>query len=154
MTSVRVCIRVVTLSNLNISQTSGPTAIKFYLKHYWDGEKADLGFGPCRIRTLELPSKKTESSKYIGLKINGEICIDPLKVVDKFNLFFSTIASSLHEKLPNSVKFGKSYVKNYYQTREVRKYFFASGLKRRSLNIFKKSVPTRSLDCMAFQPDL
>ena len=41
-----------TLSNINISETSGPIAIKFYLKHHWDGVKAALGFGPVQIRTL------------------------------------------------------------------------------------------------------
>ena len=37
---------------MNISETSGPIAIKFYLNHHWGGGKAALGFGPDRIRTL------------------------------------------------------------------------------------------------------
>ena len=41
-----------TLSNMNISETSGPMSTKFYLKHYGDGGKAALGFGSVRIRTL------------------------------------------------------------------------------------------------------
>ena len=41
-----------TLSNMNISKTSGPIATKFYLKHHWDGGKDALGFGPDRIGTL------------------------------------------------------------------------------------------------------
>ena len=41
-----------TLSNMNISETSGPIATKFYLKQHWDGGKAALGFGPHRIGTL------------------------------------------------------------------------------------------------------
>ena len=41
-----------TISNMNISATSGPIATKFYLKHHWVGVKAALGFGPDRIRTL------------------------------------------------------------------------------------------------------
>ena len=45
-------VRVFTLSNMNISVTSGPIAIKFYLKHHWGGRKAAFGFGPDRIRTL------------------------------------------------------------------------------------------------------
>ena len=42
---VRVCpcVYVFTLSNMNISETSGPIAIKSYLKHHWGGEKAILG---------------------------------------------------------------------------------------------------------------
>ena len=47
-----VCANVSTLSNMNISETSGPIAIKFYLKHHGDGGKAALGFGPDQIRTL------------------------------------------------------------------------------------------------------
>ena len=49
-----------TISNMNISPTSGPIATKFYLKHHWVGGKAALGFGPDRIRTLV--SMATESS--------------------------------------------------------------------------------------------
>ena len=41
-----------TISNMNISATSGPIATKFYLKHHWVGGKAALGFGPDQIRTL------------------------------------------------------------------------------------------------------
>ena len=37
---------------MNISETSGPIATKFYLKHHWVGGKAALGFGPDWIRTL------------------------------------------------------------------------------------------------------
>ena len=49
-----VCVSmcVSTLSNINISETSGPIATKFYLKHHWGGGKAALGFGPDRIGTL------------------------------------------------------------------------------------------------------
>ena len=49
---VRPCVGVFTLSNMNISETSGLIAIKFYLKHNWGEGKAALGFGPDRIRTL------------------------------------------------------------------------------------------------------
>ena len=41
-----------TLSNMNISETSRPIAIKFYMKHHWGGGKAALGFGADQIRTL------------------------------------------------------------------------------------------------------
>ena len=37
---------------MNISETSGQIATKFYLKHHWVGGKDALGFGPDRIRTL------------------------------------------------------------------------------------------------------
>ena len=42
-------MRVLTLSNMNISATSGPIV---NTKHHWDGGKAALCFGPDRIRTL------------------------------------------------------------------------------------------------------
>ena len=48
--SVSVCVS--TLLNMNISETRGPIANKFYLKHHWGKGKAALGFGPDRIGTL------------------------------------------------------------------------------------------------------
>ena len=41
---LRACVRALTLSDTNISATSGPIATKFYLKHNWGGGKAALGF--------------------------------------------------------------------------------------------------------------
>ena len=37
---------------MNISKTSGPIDIKFYLKHHCSWGKAASGFGPDRIGTL------------------------------------------------------------------------------------------------------
>ena len=48
---------------MNISETSGPVATKFYLKHYWGGGKTVLGFGPDRIGTLV--SMATDSSQRV-----------------------------------------------------------------------------------------
>ena len=45
---------------MNISETSGPIATKFYLKHHWDGGKAAIGFEPDCIGTLV--SMATDSS--------------------------------------------------------------------------------------------
>ena len=50
--SVASSVRLFTLSNMNISETNGPIAIKFYLEHHLGGGKAALGFGPDRIRIL------------------------------------------------------------------------------------------------------
>ena len=50
--SVGPWVRPSTLSNIDISETSGPIAIKFNLKHYCVGGKTALGFGPHRIRTV------------------------------------------------------------------------------------------------------
>ena len=49
-----------TISNSNISATSGPIVTKFYLNHHWGGGKAALGFGPDRIGTRV--SMATDSS--------------------------------------------------------------------------------------------
>ena len=49
---VRPYVRPSTLSDMNISATSSPIAIKFYLKHHLGGRKAALAFGLDRIRTL------------------------------------------------------------------------------------------------------
>ena len=53
-------VRASTLSNINISETSRPIAIKFYLKHHWGREKAALDFGTDQIKTLV--SMATDSS--------------------------------------------------------------------------------------------
>ena len=58
--SVRPSVRPSTLSNMNISETSRPITIKFYLKHHWGGGKAALCFGADQIRTLV--SMATDSS--------------------------------------------------------------------------------------------
>ena len=58
--SVRASVRASTLSNINISETSGPITTKFYLKHHWGGGKAASGFRPDRIGTLV--SMATDSS--------------------------------------------------------------------------------------------
>ena len=57
---VCACVRASTLSNMNISKTSRPITIKFYLKHHWGGGKAALGLGADQIRTLV--SLATDSS--------------------------------------------------------------------------------------------
>ena len=54
------CVCVSTLLNINISETSGPIATKFYLKHHWGGGKAALGFEQDQIGTLV--SMATDSS--------------------------------------------------------------------------------------------
>ena len=56
-----------TLSNMNISATSRPMATKFYMKYYWVGGKAALGFGSDQIRTLV--SMATDSSHRVTMEI-------------------------------------------------------------------------------------
>ena len=57
---VRPSVRPLTLSNMNISATSLPNGMKFYLKHHWAGGKASVGFDPDSIRTMV--SMATDSS--------------------------------------------------------------------------------------------
>ena len=66
----RLCVGLLTLSNMNISETSGPIAVNFYLKHHSGGGKAALGFEPDRIRTLV--SMATDSSHRV---IMGKILL-------------------------------------------------------------------------------
>ena len=69
---VRPCVRAsvlpFTLSDMNISETSGSIIIKIHLKHHWGGGLAALGFGPDRIGTLV--SMATDSSNKV---ITGKI---------------------------------------------------------------------------------
>ena len=58
--SVRPCVRPFTISNMNISATSWPIGMKFYLRHHWGGGKASVGFDPDWIRALV--SMATDSS--------------------------------------------------------------------------------------------
>ena len=53
-------MRVLTLSNMNISATSGPMLKRFYLKHHWGEGKAAFCFGQDLIGTLV--SMPTDSS--------------------------------------------------------------------------------------------
>ena len=57
---VRVSVRALTLSKINISATSWRIGMKFYLKHHWGGGKASIGFDIDRIRILD--SMATDSS--------------------------------------------------------------------------------------------
>ena len=60
---VSACVRALTFSNMNISETSRPIAIKLYRKHHWGGEKLSVGFDPDQIRTLV--SLATDSSQRV-----------------------------------------------------------------------------------------
>ena len=58
--SVRASVRLFTLSDMNIFETSWPIIITFHLKHHWGGGLTASGFGLDRIRTLV--SMATDSS--------------------------------------------------------------------------------------------
>ena len=63
---VRPCVCVFTHLNMNISMTSWPIAIKFYLKHKWGGEKASLRFGADQIRTLVFMATDSSNRVIMG----------------------------------------------------------------------------------------
>ena len=67
---------------MNISETSRPITIKFYLKHHWDGGKAALCFGADQIRTLV--SMATDSSHRIIMGKKGVITFSQLFLIGSF----------------------------------------------------------------------
>ena len=78
---VRACVRLLTLSNINISATSRAIGMKFYLKHHWGGGKASVGFDPDWIRTLV--SMATDSSHIYNGK-NGVITFSLMLLIGSF----------------------------------------------------------------------
>ena len=78
---MRASVRVFTLSNMNISESNGSIATKFYLKLHLGGGLAALGFGPNQIRTLV--SMATETShrvlmvKTVSPLFLGDFSSDP-----------------------------------------------------------------------------
>ena len=70
---------VSTLSNKNMSATSGPIATRFYLKHHWGWGKAALGLGLDRIRILI--SMATDSSHRVILGKNLVATLTPLLLI-------------------------------------------------------------------------
>ena len=57
--------------------------------------------------------KKTPAS--ISLNIESKLCFDKQKVAEYFNDYFTSIASSLVEKLPCSGRFGDAHVIDFYK---------------------------------------
>ena len=49
--SVRASVRPSTTSDMNISATSRPIGMKFYLKHHWGRGKAASNFGAVGFRS-------------------------------------------------------------------------------------------------------
>ena len=73
------------------------------------------------LKQLGLPSKKGNiSASKIGLRIDGDVCFDNLSVAEKFNSFYTNVASKLVEKLPFCQNvFGRNFVLNYYASKGV-----------------------------------
>ena len=83
-----------TLSNINISETCGPIAIKFYLRHSWGGGKAAQGFGADRFRTLV--SMATDSFHMVIMG-GGEWCLHFFSLVFHLILFILVGNEDMHE---------------------------------------------------------
>ena len=85
---------------MNISETSGPIAIKFYLKHRWGGGKAAIGFGADQIRTLV--SMTTDISDMVIITgENGVIAFSRLFLIGSFSYLPVTMTGNndMHKSL-------------------------------------------------------
>ena len=72
------------------------------------------------LKSLGTSSRSKCDTKNIGLKIDNEMCFDKLKVAEQFNMFFTTVASSLVNKLSQGTgKFGDDHVSSFYQGKDV-----------------------------------
>ena len=71
----------------------------------------------------------------IILNIEGEICFDKLTVAEKFNSFYTTVASKLVEKFHRRVsKFGKKIVA-YFIVRKVLRQIVFHFLSYQKINV-------------------
>ena len=60
--------------------------------------------------------KRKNNTNNISLNIENKLCSDKQKVAEYFNYYFTSIASSLVEKLPPcSGRFGDAHVIDFYQ---------------------------------------
>ena len=74
------------------------------------------------LKKLGMPSKKncSSSSQSIWLNVNGDLCFDKITVAEKFNAYFTNVASNLVAKLPTpSFKFGINFVSKFYSQKGV-----------------------------------
>ena len=79
---------------MNISATSWPIGMKFYLKHHWGGGKASVFFDPDRIRTLV--SMATDSSHRV---IMGKTASSHFSNAFDLILFILAGNDDMHESL-------------------------------------------------------
>ena len=79
---------------MNISATSWPIGMEFYLKHHWGGGKASVGFDLDRIRTLV--SMATDSSHRVIL---GKTASSRFSNAFDLILFILAGNNDMHESL-------------------------------------------------------
>ena len=106
----------------NKTQTLVYNAKRGYFKEKVENENHDSKSLRRSLKELGMPSKKDKASaSSIGLKIDGEVCFDRYIVAEKFNHFYTTVASKLVEKLPKriDIKFGKQFVEKFYRLKGV-----------------------------------
>ena len=79
---------------MNISETSRPIAIKFYLKHHWGGGKASVGFDLDQIRTLVSMATDSSHRVIMGKTVSSRF----LQCFDRI-LFILAGNDDMHESL-------------------------------------------------------
>ena len=69
-----------------------------------------------------MPSKKKVILHQVhGLKIDDKVSFDRRIIAEKFNSFYTTVASKLVQKLPKGLnQFGKQFVENFYRLKGVK----------------------------------
>ena len=91
---------------MNISETSGPIATKFYLKHHCVGGKDAIGFGPDRIRTLV--SMATDSSHRV---IMGKWCEHASAIIFD-QIFFILTGKEDNHNISDKFEYGPDSTKD------------------------------------------
>ena len=72
------------------------------------------------LKQLGMPSTKSQSSSNVGLNIDGTVNFDKIKVAEKFNQFYTSVADNLVRKLPKALtSFGSGFVFNFYSSKGV-----------------------------------
>ena len=105
----------------NKAQSLIHNAKKNYFNETLESNKSDSKTLWKCLKDLGLPSKGTKASSNICLKIDNELCFDKLKIAEKFNYFYTTVASKLVENLPSCISsFGTSFVYNFYSSKGVK----------------------------------
>ena len=87
---------------MNISATSWPIGMKFYLKHHWFGGKASISFDPDRVRTLV--SMATDSSHRVIMGKNGVITFSQMLLIGSFS-YLQVTMTCMRARM--SSKFGR-----------------------------------------------
>ena len=72
------------------------------------------------LKEIGASSKGKTTPKCISLNIENKLCFDNQKAAEYFNDYFTSIASSLVEKLPPcSGRFGDARIIDFYQNQNV-----------------------------------